>query len=127
MPTEPERPVTTFILVPERDLGHAIAKKLREDPRVQVCGISTDPEKDIHRIWEANPDVIVGDWEAGGLEFVFSIILGFLGGRWLDGKLGTHPWLALAGLGFGLVAGFRFIYRAAKRMNAEAGGDGAFD
>ena len=47
-------------------------EKLREDPRVQVCGISTDPEKDLFRIWEANPDVIVGDWEAGGLDFVFT-------------------------------------------------------
>jgi F0F1-type ATP synthase assembly protein I len=61
-----------------------------------------------------------------GLEFVVSIIFGFLGGRWLDGKLGTHPWLALTGLVFGLVAGFRFIYRAAKRMNADAGGDSDF-
>jgi ATP synthase protein I len=58
-----------------------------------------------------------------GLEFVVAIIFGFLGGRWLDGKFGTHPWLALLGLGFGLIAGFRFIYRAAMRMNAEAGGD----
>ncbi|MDJ0976277.1 MAG: hypothetical protein QNJ98_17585 [Planctomycetota bacterium] len=72
MSTDPESPVTTFILVPEKELGHAIAKKLREDDRVQVCGISTDPDKDLFRIWEANPDVIVGDWEAGGLEFVFT-------------------------------------------------------
>ena len=72
MPTDPESPVTTFILVPEPDLGHAIAKKLREDPRVQVCGVSTDPDKDLFRIYEANPDVIVADFEAGGLEFVFT-------------------------------------------------------
>ena len=72
MPTDPESPVTTFILVPEKDLGHVISKRLREDPRVQVCGISTDPHKDVFRIWEANPDVIIGDWEAGGLDFVFS-------------------------------------------------------
>lgn len=72
MSTDSESPVTTFILVPERDLGHAISKKLRADPRVKVCGISTDPDKDVFRIWEANPDVIVGDWEAGGLDFVFT-------------------------------------------------------
>ena len=72
MSTDPESPVTTFILVPERDLGHAIAKKLREDPRVKVCGVSTDPDKDAFRIFEANPDVIVADWKAGGLEFVFT-------------------------------------------------------
>lgn len=72
MKTDQESPVTTFVLVPDKDLGHAIAKKLREDPRVKVCGVSTDPDKDLFRIWEANPDVIVADWEAGGLEFVFS-------------------------------------------------------
>jgi len=72
MTTDPESPVTTFILVPEEDLGHAIAKKLRADPRVKVCGISADPDKDLFRIYGANPDVIVADWEAGGLEFVFT-------------------------------------------------------
>jgi chemotaxis response regulator CheB len=72
MSTEPESPVRTFVLVPEPDLGHAITKKLREDPRVQVCGVSTDPDKDLFRIYEANPDVIVADFEAGGLEFLFS-------------------------------------------------------
>lgn len=72
MPTDPEKPVTTFILVPEQDLGHAIARKLREDPRVCVCGISSDPTADVFRIWEYNPDVIVGDWKAGGLDFLFT-------------------------------------------------------
>ena len=72
MSTDPDSPVRTFILVPERDLGHAISKKLREDPRVQVCGVSTDPEKDAFRIWEMNPDVIVADFKAGGLEFLYT-------------------------------------------------------
>jgi chemotaxis response regulator CheB len=72
MTTEPQRDVTTFVLVPEEDLGHAIAKKLREDPRVKVCGVSTDPNKDMFRIWEANPDVIVADYKAGGLDFLYS-------------------------------------------------------
>ncbi|MDJ0521070.1 MAG: hypothetical protein QNJ90_03245 [Planctomycetota bacterium] len=72
MTTAPESPVRTFVLVPEPDLGHAIAKRLRQDPRVEVCGVSTDPDKDAFRIYEADPDVIVADFEAGGLEFVFS-------------------------------------------------------
>lgn len=72
MQTDPDSPVTTFVLVPESDLGHAIAKKLREDPRVHVCGVSTDPDRDMFRIWEANPDVIVADYKAGGLEFLYS-------------------------------------------------------
>jgi chemotaxis response regulator CheB len=72
MTTDPSKPVTTFILIREQDLGHAIARKLREDPRVHVCGISSDPDRDVFRIWEANPDVIVADWKAGGLDFLFS-------------------------------------------------------
>jgi len=75
MSTDQESPVTTFILVPERDLGHAIAEKLREDPRVHVCGVSTDPDKDGFRIWDMNPDVIVADYKAGGLQFVYHDLL----------------------------------------------------
>jgi F0F1-type ATP synthase assembly protein I len=37
-----------------------------------------------------------------------------LGGQWLDKKLGTGPWLALIGLGFGIAAGARSVWRAVK-------------
>jgi F0F1-type ATP synthase assembly protein I len=59
-----------------------------------------------------------------GLELVLSIVIGLFGGRWLDGKLGTEPVLTFVGLGFGLAAGFRFVYRAATRMRAETEKDG---
>ncbi len=59
-----------------------------------------------------------------GLELAVSIVIGLLGGWWLDGKLGTSPYLAIAGLGCGLFAGFRFVWRAAKRMKRDAGDDG---
>ena len=49
-----------------------------------------------------------------------SILVGLFGGRWLDQKLGTGPWLALAGFGFGVAAGVRAIYRAARAANQEA-------
>lgn len=55
-----------------------------------------------------------------GLELVLSILAGFFAGRWLDGKFDTAPTLQLVGFVFGCVAGFRAIYRAAKKMNAEA-------
>ena len=72
MPADPEHPVRTFVLVPELNLGHAIARRLREDPGIQVIGVSTDADEDAYRIFEADPDVIVADFEAGGLKFVFS-------------------------------------------------------
>ena len=72
MPSDQLGPVRTFVLVPQKDLGHAIAERLREDPAIQVIGVSTDPDQDAYRIFEADPDVIVADYEAGGLQFLFS-------------------------------------------------------
>ena len=72
MPADAQNPVRTFVLVPERNLGHAIARKLREDPAVQVIGVSTNPHQDAYRIYDADPDVIVADFESGGLQFLYS-------------------------------------------------------
>ena len=54
-----------------------------------------------------------------GLELVLSILFGLLGGRWLDGRLGTEPWLMLLGFIVGLATAVRFLLRAARR-NARA-------
>jgi ATP synthase protein I len=59
-----------------------------------------------------------------GLEFALSVLLGLFVGRWLDGKIGTTPWLALAGFGFGVAAGGRAIYRAAREANRQAEREG---
>jgi two-component system chemotaxis response regulator CheB len=72
MQAESDGPVRTFVLFPEKDLGHAIAQRLREDPNIEVIGVSTDPDRDAYRIFEADPDVIVADFEAGGLQFLFT-------------------------------------------------------
>jgi hypothetical protein len=69
--------------------------------------------------------VMQQDWKAMatyatvGLEFALSMLVGLFGGRWLDGKLGTH-WLTLVGAGFGIAAGGRAIYRAVQAANREA-------
>jgi F0F1-type ATP synthase assembly protein I len=55
-----------------------------------------------------------------GIEFAVSTVIGLLGGRWLDGKLGTEPWLMIVGLLLGIVAGFRSLIRAARRANQAA-------
>jgi len=72
MPVDQQDPVLTFVLVPEPNLGHAIARKLLEDPAIQVIGVSTDPDQDAYRIFDADPDVIVADFHAGGLQFLFT-------------------------------------------------------
>ena len=52
-----------------------------------------------------------------GIELAASTVIGLLGGRWLDGKLGTEPWLSIVGLILGVVAGFRSLYQTAKSEN----------
>jgi ATP synthase protein I len=54
-----------------------------------------------------------------GIELSISTVIGLLGGRWLDGKLGTDPWLMIVGLLIGVAAGFRSLIRTAQRANRE--------
>ena len=60
-----------------------------------------------------------GSYQFVGLDLVVSVVFGLFGGRWLDGKLGTSPWLSMIGFGLGVIAGFRFLYRAAIKMRKE--------
>ena len=57
----------------------------------------------------------VGSLSTVGLELALSIAVGYLGGQWLDEKLGTEPWLEWIGLGFGLAAAAVSLYRAVRR------------
>src|ERR1700733_2008236 len=50
-----------------------------------------------------------------GLELGLAVIIGVLGGMWLDSRLGTQPWMMLLLLVLGLVAGFRNVLRAVAR------------
>jgi ATP synthase protein I len=43
--------------------------------------------------------------------------LGFFGGRWLDGRFGTEPWLQLLGFVAGLGAAAKAVLRASRQMN----------
>jgi F0F1-type ATP synthase assembly protein I len=57
---------------------------------------------------------------SAGLELGLSVVLCVLLGLWLDGRLGTRPWLMLAGLALGLVAGFRSVLRSVRRADRAA-------
>lgn len=52
-----------------------------------------------------------GEFMGVGLQFVASILIFLFLGRWLDEKLGTEPWLLMAGVFFGFGASFYSIYR----------------
>ena len=55
-----------------------------------------------------------------GLELGISVVIGVVFGLWLDGRLGTEPWMMLLFLGIGLVAGFRGVLRAVSRSDRAA-------
>lgn len=42
------------------------------------------------------------------------LLVGALGGRWLDAKLGSTPLLLLLGVGIGILAGFYEIVRVSR-------------
>jgi ATP synthase protein I len=51
---------------------------------------------------------------AVGMELAVSTVVGLLGGRWLDQKLSTEPFLTIVGLLLGVAAGFVSLLRALK-------------
>ncbi|GAB4225600.1 MAG: hypothetical protein Kow0062_27910 [Acidobacteriota bacterium] len=53
-----------------------------------------------------------------------ALLAGALGGRWLDGRLGTGPWLTLAGIVLGLLVGFYELARVAFPGRPERPDDG---
>jgi F0F1-type ATP synthase assembly protein I len=55
-----------------------------------------------------------------GLELGLAVVFGVLFGRWLDGKLGTAPWMMLLFFALGLAAGFRSVLRAVRRADRAA-------
>lgn len=66
----------------------------------------------------------LGQASAVGLTFVVAIVLGLAAGRWLDAKLGTAPWLLLAGLLVGIAAGFRNLFALSRRLDRQSGQGG---
>lgn len=60
---------------------------------------------------------MLGHASAVGLTFVVAIIMGLAAGWWLDKKLGTAPWLFLAGLVLGVAAGFKNLFIMSARMD----------
>lgn len=55
-----------------------------------------------------------------GIELAVAVVAGYLLGRYLDGKLGTAPYLGFTGLILGILAGFRSLYVIAKTTKRQA-------
>lgn len=54
------------------------------------------------------------DWSlafTSGFTLLGGMLIGYYGGRFLDNRLGTTPWLTLVGIMLGVAAGFRILVR----------------
>lgn len=65
----------------------------------------------------------VSKYSAIGLEMALSVVIGLAIGWWLDRLFGTKPWLSLIFLLFGLIAGFRSLYRLLRDIKKNGGID----
>lgn len=70
---------------------------------VKLPGLGSDNDGE-------NEDPGTSGYAAAGLQFAVALVLFALGGNWLDGKLGTAPWLLLLGVFGGGAAAFYSMY-----------------
>ena len=68
---------------------------------------------------------LIGQLSSIGMSFVFALVIGFGAGYWLDGVLGTRPWLSFVGFFLGLAAGVLNVYRVMQLANAKDGSKGS--
>ena len=68
---------------------------------------------------------LIGQLSTIGLSFVFALVIGFGAGYWLDGVLGTRPWLSFVGFFLGLAAGVLNVYRVMQLANTKEGSRGS--
>jgi F0F1-type ATP synthase assembly protein I len=57
---------------------------------------------------------VAGTTGAVGIEIAVAIVIGYLGGRFLDRKLGTDPWISYAGLLAGIGAAIKALLRVIR-------------
>jgi len=65
----------------------------------------------------------IGEASTVGLTLVISIVIGYLGGRYIGGKLSNVKWGVIIGVILGMAAGFmelfRFVIKSIRRMERE--------
>lgn len=59
-------------------------------------------------------------FSSAGIELGLSVVIGALGGRWLDGQAGTTPLLMILLTVIGFAAGLRAVLRAGRKANRNA-------
>jgi F0F1-type ATP synthase assembly protein I len=77
-------------------------------------GYAASIDPDAKKMWKS-----MGSTSALGLEIAIAIAIGFLGGRWLDGKLHTAPWLTWIGFAAGIGAGVKAVVRVVREYKRD--------
>lgn len=54
-----------------------------------------------------------------GIEIVIATLVGYAGGLWLDRVCGTSPYLKIAGLILGILAGFKGLIDLTKKIKLD--------
>jgi ATP synthase protein I len=62
---------------------------------------------------------LAGRVSAVGIELVAAILIGYFGGRWLDERFDTAPYLTNSGLVFGIFAGFKALFDLARKVRLD--------
>lgn len=68
---------------------------------------------------------IAGTTGAVGIEIAAAIGIGYLGGHYLDHKLGTEPWLSYLGFAAGIGAAIKALVRVTRAYRREEGEGGS--
>ena len=88
-----------------------------EPPREEPGGDRSDRLRDRGAGDEKGPSAAT--YAGLGLQFLGAILLFLYVGRWLDARLGTSPWLLIAGVLVGAGAGFYSLYRKVMKDQAQ--------
>jgi ATP synthase protein I len=64
---------------------------------------------------------IAGTTGAVGLEIGIAVGFGYVGGHYLDQKLGTQPWLTYLGFAAGIGAAVKAVVRVARAYKRDLG------
>ena len=64
-------------------------------------------------------DVGMFDLASIGITLVLAIVIGFFGGKWIGGKLGSADIGSYVGFAIGVAAGFLEMFRSVARWNRQ--------
>lgn len=81
-----------------------------------------DSSKDGTKSGSGTPNTLKALRDAGpfiglGIQLAAAVVLMFFLGRWLDERWGTTPWMMLAGLLFGTIAGMVHFIRTVRTVD----------